>query len=80
MGTTEFCTDFLRNPRAQIFIQKRAAMGEDQKVYIASNDLVRRLQNNSEELRKALKVKNVDDYAQKTLGGSKMWLPGLHHL
>ena len=44
---------------SNVTVQKRTAMGEDQKVQIVSNDLV------SEDLGKASKVKMVDDYAQK---------------
>ena len=42
---------FYEKPTASnITVQKRTAMGEDSKLQIVSNDLVRRLQNNSEDL------------------------------
>ena len=40
-------------------------MGEDAKIQVVSNDLVRRLQNNSEELGRGAKVEIVNNYAQK---------------
>ena len=42
-------------------------MGEDSKLQILSNDLIRRLKNNAEELGDGAKVKIVDDYSQKLL-------------
>ena len=40
-------------------------MGEDAKIQVVSNDLIRRLQNNSEELGGGEKVRIVNDYTQK---------------
>ena len=40
-------------------------MGEDAKLQILSNDLIRRLRNSSEELGKGAKIEIVDNYAQK---------------
>ena len=45
--------------------QQRTAMGEDSKVQILSNDLIRRLKNNSEDLGAGAKRKIVDQYAKK---------------
>ena len=42
-------------------------MGEDAKIQVLSNDLVRRLKNNSEELGWGAKVEIVDEYTQKLL-------------
>ena len=42
-------------------------MGEDAKIQILSNDLIRRLLNNSEELEKGARTKVVDDYTQKLM-------------
>ena len=42
-------------------------MGEDAKIQILSNDLIRRLMNNSEQLGQGAKIKIVDDYSQKLL-------------
>ena len=46
-------------------VQRRTAMGEDTKIQIVSNDLVRRLKNNSEDLGQGAKVEIVDNYTQK---------------
>ena len=48
-------------------IQRKTAMGEDSKIQILSNDLIRRLKNNSEELGEGAKVEIVDNYTQKLL-------------
>ena len=40
-------------------------MGEDSKVQILSNDLIRRLMNNSEDLGAGAKREIVDSYAKK---------------
>ena len=45
--------------------KERTAMGEDSKVQIVSNDLIRRLQNNSESLGVEAKLQIVDEYSQK---------------
>ena len=50
---------------SNVTVQKRSAMGEDAKVQVVSNDLVRRLLNNSEELGAGSKVEIVDNYSQK---------------
>ena len=50
---------------SNVTVQRRTAMGEDAKIQILSNDLVRRLRNSSEELGKGAKVEIVDNYAQK---------------
>ena len=52
---------------SNLTFQRRTAMGEDAKIQVLSNDLVRRLKNNSEELGMGAKVKIVDDYTQKLL-------------
>ena len=52
---------------SNLTVQRRTAMGEDAKIQVLSNDLVRRLKNNSEELGMGAKVKIVDDYTQKLL-------------
>ena len=50
---------------SNVTIQRRTAMGEDSKIQILSNDLVRRLKNSSEELGNGAKVEIVDNYTQK---------------
>ena len=58
--------DFYEKPTSSnLTVQKRTAMGEDAKIQVVSNDLIRRLQNCSEELGKGAKVKIVDEYTQK---------------
>ena len=54
---------------SNVTVQKRSAMGEDAKVQVVSNDLVRRLLNNSEELGAGSKVEIVDNYSQKLSNG-----------
>ena len=56
---------FEKPTSSNITVQRRTAMAEDAKVQIVSNDLIRRLLNNSEELGEGARVKVVDDYAQK---------------
>ena len=59
---------FYEKPTASnLTVQKRTAIGEDSKQQIVSNDLVRRLQNNSEDLGAWSKRNIVDQYAQKLL-------------
>ena len=48
-------------------IQKSSAMGENMKVQIAAQDLVRRLSNIMEALRSKERVRVVDEYVQKLL-------------
>ena len=50
---------------SNLTVQRRTAIGEDAKVQVVSNDLVRRLQNNTEELGRGAKVEMVNNYAQK---------------
>ena len=50
---------------SNLTVQRRTAMGEDAKLQILSNDLIRRLKNNSEELGQGAKLQIVDDSAQK---------------
>ena len=58
--------DFYEKPTSSnLTVQKRTAMGEDAKIQVVSNDLIRRLQNCSEELGMGAKVKIVDEYTQK---------------
>ena len=65
-GSNQVLHRFFEKPTSSnITVQKRTAMGEDAKIQIVSNDLVRRLMNTSEELGKGAKVEVVDDYAQK---------------
>ena len=57
---------FYEKPTASnVTVQRRTAMGEDALIQTLSNDLVRRLQNNSEEQGASSKILVVDDYAQK---------------
>ena len=56
---------FEKPTSSNITVQKRTAMGEDAKVQILSNDMVRRLLNNSEAMGAGSKRRLVDDYAQK---------------
>ena len=65
-GSNQVLYSFFEKPtNSNITAQKRTAMGEDSKVQVVSNDPVRRLLNNSEELGGATKVKIVDEYTQK---------------
>ena len=50
---------------SSVTVQRRTAMGEDSKIQVVSNDLIRRLLNNAEELGAASKVEVVDQYSQK---------------
>ena len=52
---------------SNLTVQRRTAMGEDAKIQVLSNDLVRRLKNNSEELGMGAKIEIVDRYTQKLL-------------
>ena len=56
---------FEKPTSSNITVQKRTAIGEDAKVQILSNDMVRRLLNNSEAMGAGSKRRLVDDYAQK---------------
>ena len=58
---------FEKPTNSNVTLQRRTAMGEDSKLQILSNDLIRRLKNNAEELGEGAKVKIVDDYSQKLL-------------
>ena len=65
-GSNKVQFGFYEKPTSSnMTVQRRSAMGEDAKVQIVSNDLVRRLMNNAEELGKESKIRIVDDYSQK---------------
>ena len=65
-GSNRVHYGFYEKPTSSnLTIQRRTAMGEDAKVQIVSNDLVRRLMNNDEELGRESKTKIVDDYSWK---------------
>ena len=67
-GSNQVLHGFYEKPtNSNITVQRRTAMGEDAKIQILSNDLVRRLKNSSEELGKGAKIDNVDIYMQKLL-------------
>ena len=56
---------FEKPTSSNITVQKRTAMGENAKIQVVSNDLLRRLLNNSERLGAEAKRMVVDSYAQK---------------
>ena len=59
-GSNQILYDFFEKPTSSnLTVQKRTAMGEDSKMQVLSNDLIRRLMNNSEELDQGAKVKIV---------------------
>ena len=65
-GSSQVLYSFYEKPTSSnMTVQRRTAMGEQAKIQVVSNDLVRRLLNNSEDLGRGAKVKIVDDYAQK---------------
>ena len=65
-GSNMVLHSFYEKPtNSNVTIQRRTAMGEDSKIQILSNDLVRRLKNSSEELGNGAKVEIVDNYTQK---------------
>ena len=66
--TNQVLYAFFEKPTSSnVTVQRRTAMGEDAKIQIVSNDLVRRLQNNSEDLGAEAKRTVVDDYSQKLI-------------
>ena len=65
-GSNQVLHGFYEKPtNSNVTIQRRTAMGEDSKIQILSNDLIRRLKNSSEELGEGAKVEIVDNYTQK---------------
>ena len=67
-GSNQVLHGFYEKPTSSnLTVQRRTAMGEDAKIQILSNDLIRRLMNNSEQLGQGAKIKIVDDYSQKLL-------------
>ena len=65
-GSNQILYDFYEKPTSSnMTVQRRTAMGEDSKMQVLSNDLIRRLMNSSGELDQGAKVKIVDDYSQK---------------
>ena len=67
-GSNQVLHDFFEKPTSSnVTVQRRTAMGEDAKIQILSNDLIRRLKNSSEELGGGAKVEIVNNYAQKLL-------------
>ena len=65
-GSNQILYDFFEKPTSSnMTVQRRTAMGEDSKIQVLSNDLVRRLLNSSEKLGQGAKVQIVDDYSQK---------------
>ena len=67
-GSNHIVHGFFEKPtNSNVTLQRRTAMGEDSKMQILSNDLIRRLKNSAEELGNGAKVTIVDDYSQKLL-------------
>ena len=67
-GSNQVLHDFFVKPTSSnVTVQRRTAMGEDAKIQILSNDLIRRLKNSSEELGGGAKVEIVNNYAQKLM-------------
>ena len=67
-GSNQVLHAFYEKPtNSNLTVQRRSAMGEDAKIQILSNDLIRRLMNNSEELGRGARTKVVDDYTQKLM-------------
>ena len=72
-GSNQVLHSFYEKPtNTNITVQKRTAMGEDAKIQILSNDLIRRLRNNAEELGRGAKIEIVDNYAQKLMNSGYM--------
>ena len=67
-GSNQVLHGYFEKPtNSNVTIQMRSAMGQDSKIQVLSNDLVRRLKNNSEELGGGAKIEIVDNYTQKLL-------------
>ena len=67
-GSNQVLHGFFEKPtNSNITIQRRSAMGQDAKIQVLSNDIIRRLKNNSEELGKGAKIEIIDNYTQKLL-------------
>ena len=68
VGSNQVLYGFFEKPtNSNVTIQRRTAMGEESKIQVLSNDLIRRLKNNSEELGKGAKIEIVGNYTQKLL-------------
>ena len=67
-GSNQVSHGYYEKPtNSNVTIQMRSAMTQDSKIQVLSNDLVRRLKNNSEELGGGAKIEIVDNYTQKLL-------------
>ena len=67
-GSNQVSHGYYEKPtNSNVTIQMRSAMTQDSKIQVLSNDLVRRLKNNSEKLGGGAKIEIVDNYTQTLL-------------